>query len=179
ARAPRRLDQHSGDDGPLYQFHSRVLDARVERLADVRIGPAVKAAVFDRGRVFGHEVVAQQVAFIHRRPQLAVRRVPGKSDRIANPLREDAVSRPVGIVFIDSGANGRLALVDIRPRPDRDVHLLAVTAEEHVARPMPANRQFDELLRRPFELRLADLIFEADDAVALPTLTLGLTSFLM
>src|SRR5215510_14132592 len=44
---------------------------------------------------------------------------------------------------------------------------------------MPANRQLDELLRRPFELRLADLILEADDGVGVADVEISLSALLM
>ena len=66
-----RLQQHVGDDHRVLQVGVLALVPRILIAADVVPGPAVEAALLDVRDVVGDQVVAQLVALVDRRPQLA------------------------------------------------------------------------------------------------------------
>src|SRR5271166_6579320 len=64
-----RAQRIIGNDRLLDQIWTLRLDARVEMLAEIAVGPAVEAAVLHRGHIVGHEVGAEFVAFVDDGPQ--------------------------------------------------------------------------------------------------------------
>ena len=84
-----RLQEHVGDDRLLLQLGALALVARVLVRAEVVPGPAVETALLDMRDVVGHEVVAQGVALVHRRPELAGLRMGGQPDGVADAVGED------------------------------------------------------------------------------------------
>ena len=59
-----------------HQIGSLRIDAAVEMLAKIAVGPAIKAAVLDRSHIVGNEIVAEFVALIDGDPQRAALRLP-------------------------------------------------------------------------------------------------------
>ena len=71
---------------------------------EIAVGPAVEFAVFENVDVLGRQVVAQVVAVVVVRPQLAGRGVERQADGIAQPLGEQMLARAVGVVPHDRRA---------------------------------------------------------------------------
>jgi hypothetical protein len=108
--------------------------------AHVIPGPAVKAAFFDRGHVVGNKVIAQVVALIGGAPQLAVVGLIASPTQLRMPCGVDLDELALGRVLKHIGAvklsGMRVGVVHIGARADGDEHMLAVFAEDYVARPM-------------------------------------------
>ena len=171
-----RLQQHVGDDGRVLQLGMLAPVARILVAADVVPGPAVEAALLDVRDVVGDQVVAQLVALVDRRPQLARTRMHGDPDGVADPGRVDAATAAVGRELEHVGAlllgGRRVRIVVVRPRADRHEHARAVARERDVARPVtaaaqqPAARQLgDHRLRRPASHRVPAPVRQPHDRV--------------
>ena len=142
--------------------------------AEVVPGPAVEAPFLDVRDVVGHEVVAERVALVDRRPELARLRVGRQADGVADARGEDPLVLAVGVEREDVGpALLRVVVADVRPRADRDEERLAVGREFQVARPVAAAADalvaagdvLDDRLGGPGGLGVAVLVGEADDRV--------------
>src|SRR5947208_3063705 len=116
--------------------------------ADVVPGPAIEASLLNVGDVIRWQIVTELVALVNRSPQFPGLRIYGDADRIADAPGIDAQSRAVGVRFQDVGPvvldRIVVGVVDVGPRADRDVHLLAVEGKRQVSRPMPAAAQPSE-----------------------------------
>ncbi len=142
--------------------------------AHVKPGPSIEGAFFDVRHVVGHEVVAETIALVHRRPELAGLRLNREPDGVANAGRVDAAAAAVRIELVDDGAlalDGIVLLVDVGHRSDRHVHLPAVARERDVARPVlgvgraAARQRRDNDFLRTARLQIAAAIGIANDRV--------------
>src|SRR5690606_15278741 len=79
-------------------------DALVDVLAPVAVRPAVEAAFAHRGQVVRHQILAQLVAFVDHRPQLAAAGLDGQCGGGAQPGGVGAVGAGGGVDFPDHGA---------------------------------------------------------------------------
>ena len=158
-----RRNQHVGHDGALHEIRKRPDVARIVVRADVGIRPAVEAAVLDRRRVVGHQVVAEIVALVDRRPHDVRPGLQRQSDGIANPGRIDPIAGAIRVELEDGRAPAILAGVVVRLRPDRDVHLGPGAIEDDVARGVAAGRQIEQLLGLALRLQIAVRVLVADD----------------
>ncbi len=80
-----RRDRCRHEVGPLRH------NPGVQVLAEVAIGPAVKAAVLHRGQIIRDQVGPDLIAFVGDRPELAGLRLPLQAGRIAYSAGEDAM----------------------------------------------------------------------------------------
>ena len=137
-----RLEEHVGHDHFVFQLGMLAGVARVLMAAGVIPGPAVEAAFLHVGDVVGRQVVAEQVALVGRAPEVAGLGLNRFADAVADAGGVDALAGAVGIEFEHVGAIDFAGIVvgviHIRARADGDEHLLAVTREHDVARPMAA-----------------------------------------
>src|SRR6185437_12847481 len=83
--------------------------AVIHRLPPVAVGPAVEAAVADRGEIVRRRLVAETVALVDHRPERARVRLPCEAHRIAQAGRKDAALAARQIEFM----NRRPALFDL------------------------------------------------------------------
>src|SRR5262245_9238331 len=72
--------------------------------SDVEPGPSVESAVLDPGDVVGHQIVAEAVPLVHRRPQVAGAGVDGDSHGIADSVGEASLTRAIGVELENAGA---------------------------------------------------------------------------
>ena len=79
---------------------------RVEVAAQIVPRPAEELALPHAGDVVGHEVVAEPVALVHGRPQLARARLDREADRVADAVRDDLPAGAVGGEGEHVGASG-------------------------------------------------------------------------
>src|SRR5436190_834669 len=103
-------------DRPRHELRVLWFDARVDMLAVIAVGPAVKAAVLHRGDVVGNEIAADLVALVDRRPQLTGARRPAQAVGIAQTRRKHAVLSASGIDLPDRSTSffgGHAVLADI------------------------------------------------------------------
>ena len=115
----------------------------------VRERPAVEAALHDAVQLAGREVVAEQIAAVVGRVELAAVGLPVEADGVAQPRREDLALAAVGPEAQHRRAARVLLDADVAARADRDVQP-AVGAEAHRARPVvaAAGQPGDDALER-------------------------------
>ena len=147
------LDRFGDEIGAL-AFFARVFDR-----AKVRIGPAVKRAVFDTGEIVRDEIVAEQVAFIDDGPESLGSGFPIHADGIAQPSGKYPHAAAVGIDFDNARAPliffPSVFFVDVGCRADGDINFLARRIGAERARVMAAGRQIENLFAFAVDLRLA------------------------
>ena len=155
-----------GDEVGLLRLH-----ALIHMLAVVAVGPAVEAAVFHRGDVVGHEVVADLVALVHCRPQRLGRWLPGQAVRVAQARREHAVIARLHIHLPDRSAalfGCHAALGDVAVRAHGHIKLRPSRIGDQVLRPVVVDRaagQGGELGAGRGDLRVASFVGEAEHGV--------------
>ena len=111
-------------DRLLDQVRALRLHPVIHMIAVVAVGPAVEAAVLDRGQVVGHEIAAELVAFVDDRPQHAGLGLPRHAVGVAQAGGEHAMAAGRGIDLPDRGAaalGGHAVLGDIAVRANRRV----------------------------------------------------------
>src|SRR5215469_9742572 len=158
------LQEHIGDKSLVLQFRMLALMTGILMPAYVPPGPPVETAGIDVSDVIRNEIVTQTVAFIDRAPKLPrfwIDRQP--SAGIANSVSVNAHARAVRIELEDVGAvfllGGCVGVVNVRCRPHRDEHFLAVRTELYIARPVVSSvRKINEMLRSSACLQIAILI---------------------
>src|SRR5262245_24965246 len=75
------------------------------------------------------------------------------------------MARSVGVVFIDSRADGIFAVALVGHRSHCNVHLLSIAAEDDSTRAVAPRGKIYKLFRRPLGLSIAILILVSNDAV--------------
>ena len=107
--------------------------ARIFVLAEVRVGPAVKGAVFYAGEIVGHQLVAEHVALVDHGPELFGCRLPVQSYRVSQSVGEYAHGAAVEVCLQDGGAPAVLGVshffVDVAGRADADIELFSVSID--------------------------------------------------
>ncbi len=137
-----------------HEIRARRLDARIDVLTEVAVGPAIEGAVPDGGHVVGNEIVAE---FVSSLTATQSSRFPGsRTGRwdCAGPKRRPGWRR----LALSTSRRPR----DTFPQPcrfprhccwkaDGDIELSSIRARDHVFRPMMieiSRRQVDDLFRR-------------------------------
>ena len=117
-------------------------ETRVVVAAHVIPGPAVEAALLDRGDVVGDQVVAEVVALVGGAPELAGGGVDGFADAVADAVGVDLDELALGSELEDVGAvelaGVGVGVVHVGAGADGDEHVFAVLGEDDVARPVAA-----------------------------------------
>src|SRR5215469_461737 len=165
------LQEHIGDKSLVFQFRMLALMTGILMPADVPPGPPVETARIDMSDVIRNEIVAQTVAFIDRAPKLprfGIDRQPSAS--IANSVSIDAHAGTVRIELEDVGAvlllGSCVGVTNVRCRPHRDEHFLAVGTELYIACPVVSSvRKVNEMLRSSACLQIAILIGESNHGI--------------
>src|SRR5215210_6480303 len=96
-----RADGIIGLDRPGDQVRPPRIRTLVYMLAVIAVGPAVEAARPNRGDVVGHEVVADFIALVGHRPQLAGRRLPVHAIGVADAAGIDSPGSSRRVDFED------------------------------------------------------------------------------
>ncbi len=157
-----RAERVVRDDGLLYEIGPRRRDTVVRVRAEPAVRPAVKPAFTHRGHVVRHEIVAQLVAFVDRRPQLPGDRLPVEPVRVAQAGGEEPRAAGLPFDFQYGGAvpfHLHTVLRDVAVRADRDIQMRAVRARDHVLRPVMVDRAGGQ--RGDFRGRRGDARFAA------------------
>ena len=108
-------------------------------LSVVAVGPAIERAVFDLGDVIRHQVAAQFVALVHRRPQGAAVGLPGQAVGVAQARGEQAFAAAGALDLPDRGTAFlyfHAVFADVAVGADGDVQVLAVGAGDDVLGPV-------------------------------------------
>ena len=114
-----RLEQQIGRDRRIDLLGRELREARLRVLADIGVGPAVEPALLHPDQIVGRQIVAEPVALLYKRPQLAGRRMKGERGRVPRAGGVGRLVRAVGIEALDR----RLGLwldAEIAGRPDAD-----------------------------------------------------------
>jgi len=139
-----RLEQHVGDDDRRSQLGMPAGKRRILIRAGIEPRPAVESAALDRRDEVGRQVVADQVAFVDRGPQVARHRIDADARRVANTGSVDVQRAALGRRFENVGAvhfGIDVDVVDVRSRSDRDEQRPFVERKRDVARPVAIGRQ--------------------------------------
>src|SRR5581483_7476807 len=140
-------------------------EVRVLDPADVAAGPAEILPLLHRGDHLRRGVVAQVVAAVDGRPQVAAVRRPGDPDRVAQALGELLLPGAVRVVAHDRGAPRVLLVADVAGGADGDVHL-SVRAEDDRAGPVAgAGGQVRDDGLEAIGAQVVVVVAGADDAV--------------
>src|SRR6185436_19180917 len=122
--------------------------------------------VFDRGHIFRHEIIADEIALFDGCPKLPGRRIKREPNRITSAARVYALTGAVRIEFRYSSANGRVSRAHVRRRADGNIHLRTRLIENNVASPVPGSAwKFDKLFGFPLRFGLAGFVLESHYAV--------------
>src|SRR6185503_16257030 len=132
--------------------------------ADVKPGPAVKAAALDVGDVIGNQVVAVGITLINRGPQLAGVRMDGQTDRVTNSRSVDPDELALGRVFQNVGATGfPVVVIVVGGRADRQQQAFAVLGKHDIAGGVTAGGNIgSQRFRRAGSLQVAVLVGKPD-----------------
>src|SRR4051812_10661475 len=153
-----RLDQYIWRDRLLNQIWTLRRIERIRMRTNVRVRPAVEAAVLYGSEVIGWKVVAQFVPLIDRGPELSRSRLKSDAHCVAQAARKDSLPRSVRIVLRDRRAP-LIALRGIVGRgTNRHIHLCAGRIECNVARPVlvvTKRSEIGDMLGLPLCFRLA------------------------
>src|SRR5690606_36868038 len=158
-------DDGAGDLVLILRFHPWV-----DVLAEVAVGPAVEAAFLDRGKVVGHQVLAQFVTLVDHRPQGAGVRLDGQGGGDAQAGGVGLVGSGFGVYLPDHGAVDfglHAAFGDVAVGADADVQVAAVFADGQRLGPVVVDRrrQAGDLARRAAGPGLTVLVVEAHQLV--------------
>src|SRR5690606_36452972 len=126
-----------------------LLDAVVDDVTPVGVGPAVEAAILDRGQVVGRGLVADTVALVDHGPELAGGRLEGEADRVAQATGEDAAFAGREVKFEDAGAaflDLHAVVADIALGTDADIELGLVSARQETPGPVAVRLGIHQLL---------------------------------
>ncbi len=137
-----------GRNGLCDQIRPWRLDALVDVLTEVAVGPAIESAVADGGDVVRYQVVAEFVAFVHCGPELAGLRLPVESVRIAQAGRKDPGGARGGIDLEDGGASFfflHAVLGDVAVGSHRHVQLRPLSIRDDVLGPVVIERTAGEV----------------------------------
>ena len=93
-----------GSDGSGDQVGTLRLDARIDVLAPVTIGPPVEAAILDGGQIVWRHVIAEFIALVHYGPQRAGRGLEGHAIGVAQARGENPRA-PAGEVELEDGGS--------------------------------------------------------------------------
>ena len=110
--------------------------AIVHRLPPVAIGPAVEAAVADRGQIVRRRLVAQAVALVNHCPQRAGLRLPCEAHRVPQTAGEDAALTACQIKLVDGSPaffDHHAMFGDIAERAHSDIEFPAIGARQQAA----------------------------------------------
>ena len=111
-------------------------ELRVGDPGAVAVGPAVVAAGHDRVDFVRREVVAEQVAAVVARPELAAAGRKGQADTVAQPPGEERRPTAGGGNFQDGRAARILLDAGVATRTGRNVKI-SVASHDHAAGPVP------------------------------------------
>ncbi len=146
-----RHDRLGDEIGPLR------LDAGIDVLAEIAVGPAVEATVLHRRHVIRDEIGTELVALVHHRPQRAGLRLEAEPVRIAQAACEDAPA-PAGAVDLeDRGAvvlGLHAFLGDVAVGADAGIELRAVRTGDQALGPVMVDRPARQ--RRQHRARCGD-----------------------
>jgi hypothetical protein len=124
------LKEDIGNDDVGAQLGMLAIVARVVVGADIKPGPAVKAALPDVSDEIGGKIVAEPVALVNRGPKRAGGRIDSDADGVAEAPGKNAQAGAVRIEFEDVGAvvfaGVVVGVVIVRGRANRDVQLFPV-----------------------------------------------------
>jgi hypothetical protein len=138
------LEQYVGHDDRRPQLGMLPGKERILIRAGVEPRPAVESAAPHRREVVGRQVVANQVAFVDRGPQVARDGIDAKARRVANAGGVDVQRAALGRRFENVGAvhfGVDVDVVHVRSRSDRDEQRPLVERKRDVARPVAVGRQ--------------------------------------
>src|SRR5581483_3647138 len=147
-RCGMRLEQHGGNDALRDEIAAASPEPRIFMSTDVRVRPSIESAVVDFRHIVRHELVAETIALVDRRPERSCFRLERETNRIAQSAGERARTAAIRLHDYDRCASHVALDVHIAGGTDRDKQLRAVAAEEDVAGDVAAGRQRDETLRR-------------------------------
>src|SRR5439155_2475823 len=82
----------------------------------------------------------------------------------------------VGVVLINSRADGIFAVALVGHRSHCNVHLLSIAAEDDGTRAVASRGKIHKLFRRPLSLSIAILILVANDAVGSPEVQIAVVN---
>ena len=140
-----RLEQEVGCDRRLDLVGGELRETGLRVLADIGVGPAVEAALLHADQIIGGEIVAEPVALLHDRPQLAGLRMKGERGRIARAGGDCRLVRAVGVEALDRRFRLRLD-AEIAGRPDADKQRPALRVDLDIAVLVALNDAKDALL---------------------------------
>src|SRR6516165_12103785 len=93
-----RLKQYIRNNGCFYFLRRQLCKARLRMRADIRIGPAVKGALFHTREVIGRKIVAESIALLNPGVEFSGGRVECEGGRIAHSRGK---SRLAGAVCLE------------------------------------------------------------------------------
>lgn len=132
-----RTDRLGDEVGPLR------IDPRVDILAEIAVGPSVKATVLDRRHVIRNQVRAEFVTLVNDGPKGRGLRFPTQSVGIAQAMRKNTEAARRSVDLPDRGAillGLHTVLGDIAVRADADIERSAVLAGNEALRPVVVDR---------------------------------------
>src|SRR6266516_1327994 len=136
------LHEHIRNDHLIGKLRMFSLVSWVGMIADVKPGPAIKAARTYAADIIGWQIVAELVPFVGAHPQCIATRPKGDPDSVANAPRIHFSVGAVGVELEDACAIGFRGIIGIvRARTDGDIHFLAVRRKNNVVRPMSSTAQ--------------------------------------
>src|SRR5437868_6206767 len=129
--------------------HGRILrHPVVHRLPPIAIGPAVEAAVANRGQIVRRRLVAEAVALVDDGPEYGGRWLPCEPHGVTQAAGEDTALAASQIELIDCGAallDLHAVLGDVAERADAGIELFAVRARQQAPRPVSGGLERHEL----------------------------------
>ena len=122
-----RLHEHVGDDHFIGKLGVFSLVAWIDMVANVKPGPAIKAAQAHTADVIGRQIVPDFVPLVRAHPELIAARPKCDPDGVSNSPCINFLPAAIGIELEDTGAISFRGTVGIiRARTDRDVHFFAI-----------------------------------------------------
>src|SRR5438132_6107433 len=140
-----RAKHYIGNNGSGNKFRMFLLHARVDIVADVAVRPAVKPAIFQRGKVIRRKVISQTVAFVNRRPDLPGSRLERQPHWIPEPGCVEPRIFPVRIADGHGGTARIFPRVNIGMGTHCNEKMLAVGRKSQRPCAMPTRWQVHQM----------------------------------
>src|SRR5438034_7778188 len=94
-----RLHEHVRNDNFVSKLRMFPFVARIDMVADVKPGPAIKPAGFYTTDVIGRQIFTELVSFVCAHPELVAARTKRDPDSVSNPPGINFLPGPIGIQF--------------------------------------------------------------------------------
>src|SRR5260370_1347702 len=140
-----RLEQQIGRDRRFDLVRRELRESGLRVLTNIGVGPAVEPALLDADQIIGGQIVAEPVALLNHRPELAGLRVEGERGRVARAGGDGHLIGAVSVEALDRRFGLRLD-AEIARRADTDIERTGFRVDRQMPVLVPHGYAEDALL---------------------------------